>query len=234
MQGAIAALSMTAPGLELRPGTFLCDPQVMELTLNSLGEDRVDLSRVGDVIQSSVNGFGAPWPQAFPAQPVTINITFHLNHWETWMQYLEHHHAQTTGPGNITDDVLPQSMVGELHLGICAVHHTRYTNRQASEPRGLGAQTVAVLALLLTLVVHTQEAAVARNFTTNLMVLAAAIITSGGNITNAKVWKTLLTTSCETMVDTLDITWEQILCGWDYLTGHWHNVQRSGTDFDRF
>lgn len=90
-----------------------------------------------------------------------------------------------------------------------------------------------MLAPLLTLVVHTQEAAVARNLTTNLMVLAAAIITSGGNITNAKVWKILLTVSCETMVDTLDITWEQLLCGWDYLTGHWHNVQRSGTDFEQ-
>lgn len=139
MQGAIAALSMTAPGLEPRPGTFLCDPQVMELTLNSLGEDGVDLSRVGDVIQSSVNGFAAPWPQAFPAQPVTINITFHLNHWETWMQYLEHHHAQTTGPGNITDDVLPQSMVGELHLAFVQyITPDIPTGRPVS--RGLGAQ----------------------------------------------------------------------------------------------
>lgn len=60
---------------------------------------------------------------------------------------------------------------------------------------------------------------------TNFLVFAVAIVTSGGNVTNAVVYKIILTATLETMVDTLDITQEQVLHSWDYLTAHWQQKQ---------
>lgn len=45
---------------------------------------------------------------------------------------------------------------------------------------------------------------------TNFLLFAVAIVTNGGNVTNATIYKILLTSTLETMVDTLDITQEQI------------------------
>lgn len=49
----------------------------------------------------------------------------------------------------------------------------------------------------------------------------------------AKVWKILITASCETIGNTLNITRDQILPGWNYLTGHWQQVQRPPADFEQ-
>lgn len=70
----------------------------------------------------------------------------------------------------------------------------------------LNEQNRAVITLLLVLFSRNQVDSTLTNF----LLFAVAIVTSGGNVTNATIYKILLTSTLETMVDTLDITQEQI------------------------
>jgi hypothetical protein len=79
MQGSIAALSMTAPGLNSHPGTFMMDKQVMAL-LDNIREDCIDLNGVRSMEEVNVTGLEALWPQKFLVQPVHEVITFNAGH----------------------------------------------------------------------------------------------------------------------------------------------------------
>lgn len=70
----------------------------------------------------------------------------------------------------------------------------------------LNEQNRAVITLLLVVFSRNQVDSTLTNF----LLFAVAIVTSGGNVTNATIYQILLTSALETMVDTQDITREQI------------------------
>jgi hypothetical protein len=76
------------------------------------------------MVDVSIVGLGAPWPQTFPVQPFNGTITFSGDHWENLVQYFWTHPAPGQGPINPPAGLQLQPADGELRPWVLSVYTT--------------------------------------------------------------------------------------------------------------
>lgn len=173
-------------------------------------------------VDIDVTGLLHEWPQNHPVVPAQGVVIIRAQNWRAWLAQIR---AGTLVANNdaqaAPNAAVPVPAANELHPW--AGYHNLDVATGLAVPQRVGrvfpvTEVIAILAALC------PAGARRRTDIMNLLVLGVTIITSRGNITQARLRRTIQAATRETLSD-IDMTRDPIIQAWDFLNANWGGNQ---------
>ncbi|XP_071968685.1 uncharacterized protein [Engystomops pustulosus] len=232
---AIAALCTISNGLYIKPNKVFTPAAIAQLVQGmSPQQPAFYINNVAVTVKIDATALYHEWPTTFPVQPVNDIVTFNPDNWTAWMQTIvvggnglvASRDSQVCPPA-----IAPLPNPGEMHPWAFGPLISRNIMTGLDGAPRVNDQHLHAMEALLVVALHAPESATLRADISKQMAFGVTILTSGGNITKAKLRKIIRATCADTNMETIDVSIDEVQKGWHFLSTSWEATNRTGQDF---